>query len=223
MTGIMLWGRHQDYAKGEWIKLARDPSAAELHARFEQGFELMRLRIGAHPDDLQCETGGPSIYAACLAAYNNGYLHGCWIDATQGADHIRRRIKTMLAASPLPDAEEYAIHDHDGFEGIAICEYEDIEHVAAMAEFIEEHGALGGQVMAYYNDLQEAQTALHERYAGAYDSLATFAQELTEQTTTIPAALEHYIDWEAMGRDLDLYDITAITTAHDEVHIFWNA
>ena len=25
----------------------------------------------------------PSIYVADLAAYNNGYLHGVWIDATQ--------------------------------------------------------------------------------------------------------------------------------------------
>lgn len=23
----------------------------------------------------------PSIYVACLAAYNNGYLHGMWLDA----------------------------------------------------------------------------------------------------------------------------------------------
>jgi Antirestriction protein (ArdA) len=26
----------------------------------------------------------PRIYVACLAAYNNGYLHGAWIDAIQG-------------------------------------------------------------------------------------------------------------------------------------------
>ena len=25
----------------------------------------------------------PRIYVACLAAYNNGYLHGAWIDADQ--------------------------------------------------------------------------------------------------------------------------------------------
>ena len=31
----------------------------------------------------------PRIYVACLAAYNNGYLHGAWIDADQGADEIR--------------------------------------------------------------------------------------------------------------------------------------
>jgi antirestriction protein len=29
----------------------------------------------------------------------------------------------MLAASPIPDAEEYAIHDYEGFEGARISEY----------------------------------------------------------------------------------------------------
>jgi Antirestriction protein (ArdA) len=28
----------------------------------------------------------PRIYVACLAAYNNGRLHGEWIDADQPAD-----------------------------------------------------------------------------------------------------------------------------------------
>lgn len=30
----------------------------------------------------------PKIYVACLSAYNNGYLHGLWIDATQEAEDI---------------------------------------------------------------------------------------------------------------------------------------
>ena len=222
MTEIMLWGRHKDYANGEWIKLLRNPRLQDKAERFEQGFELMSLRLGAHPDDLKDETGGSSIYVACLAAYNNGYLHGCWIDATQGEDHIRGRIQKMLAASPIPDAEEYAIHDHEGFEGAAVCEYDSIENVAAMAAFIEDHGALGGQLLAYYHDLKDARQAMDERYAGLYSSLAEFAQELTEQSTTIPACLEYYIDWDAMGRDLDLNDITAITTAYNKVNVFWN-
>ena len=39
----------------------------------------------------------PRIYVACLAAYNNGYLHGAWIDADQDVDEIRDEIATMLA------------------------------------------------------------------------------------------------------------------------------
>ncbi|PHR60967.1 MAG: hypothetical protein COA43_04810 [Robiginitomaculum sp.] len=50
------------------------------------------------------------IYVACLASYNSGVLHGRWIDATQGENHIWSLVKSMLAASPEENAEEWAIH-----------------------------------------------------------------------------------------------------------------
>ncbi|KDA00731.1 antirestriction protein ArdA, partial [Hyphomonas oceanitis] len=49
----------------------------------------------------------PRIYVACLAAYNNGRLHGAWIDAIT-PDAIRAGVREMLATSPEPDAEEWA-------------------------------------------------------------------------------------------------------------------
>ncbi|HBL92812.1 MAG TPA: hypothetical protein DD375_04790, partial [Hyphomonas sp.] len=51
----------------------------------------------------------PRVYVACLAAYNNGRLHGAWINATE-PDEIMEHVRAMLAASPEPDAEEWAIH-----------------------------------------------------------------------------------------------------------------
>ena len=43
----------------------------------------------------------PRIYVACLAAYNNGYLHGEWIDANQDTDDLHAEIKKILASSPF--------------------------------------------------------------------------------------------------------------------------
>ena len=63
----------------------------------------------------------PRIYVACLAAYNNGCLHGRWIEATT-PDEIWEQVRAMLADSPEPDAEEWAIHDHDGFEGAPLSD-----------------------------------------------------------------------------------------------------
>ena len=77
----------------------------------------------------------PRIYVACLAAYNNGKLHGEWIDADMDADMIEDAVQEMLAKSPIPTAEEWAIHDHDGFGGIKIGEYESFERVAKLADF----------------------------------------------------------------------------------------
>ena len=99
----------------------------------------------------------PRIYVACLAAYNNGYLHGTWIDADQDADQIRDEIAAMLARSPVEDAEEYAIHDYEGFEGVSISEYAGIDSVARMAAFIAEHGALGAGLLGHFGgDMDQA-------------------------------------------------------------------
>ena len=79
------------------------------------------------------------IYMACLAAYNNGYLHGRWIDASIGADAIQDEINEMLRTSPIPESEEWALHDYEGFEGLDLSEYEGLESICEKAEFIEEH------------------------------------------------------------------------------------
>ncbi|MEM7669218.1 MAG: antirestriction protein ArdA [Pseudomonadota bacterium] len=165
----------------------------------------------------------PRIYAACLAAYNNGILHGRWIDAAQSPDAIRADIAAMLAASPIERAEEWAIHDYEGFEGAPLQEYSGVETAHKLAAFVIEHGRLGGQVLAHFcGALDEAEAAL-ENYAGEYPSLADFAQELTEDTgTQIPESLAPYIDYAAMGRDMDLSgDIFTITESFEAVHIFW--
>jgi len=39
------------------------------------------------------------IYIADLAAYNNGKLHGVWINALDDLDDIQEQINTMLAQS----------------------------------------------------------------------------------------------------------------------------
>lgn len=51
----------------------------------------------------------PRIYVACLAAYNNGYLHGAWLSANRDVDEIYAEIQEMLAKSPIENAEEFAI------------------------------------------------------------------------------------------------------------------
>lgn len=162
------------------------------------------------------------IYVACLAAYNNGILHGRWIDAQQDESAIWDEIKAMLAASPMPDAEEHAIHDYEGFEGATVSEYEGIAEIAALAAFIAEHGALGGELIEHFGDVDAARDAIEDRYAGEYESVADFAEELTEQTTEIPDSLRYYIDYERMGRDLAISDVTAIETSVEQVHVFWN-
>ena len=169
-------------------------------------------------------TSTPKIYVACLAAYNNGKLHGAWIDADQSADAIHEEIKAILASSPEAGAEEWAIHDYEGFGAVRISEWESMELLADMAALISEHNELGVAALAHFcGDIQEARSALEDNYCGQYRSLADFAQEITEETTSIPQNLAYYIDYSAMARDMEMNgDVFTIETGFEAVHVFWN-
>lgn len=163
------------------------------------------------------------IYVACLAAYNNGKLHGVWIDATQDVDDIQEQVNEMLKSSPEPDAEEWAIHDYEGFDGYSVSEYEGFEAVHNIACFIEEYPEFAGELLNYFGTLDDAKKAAEENYQGCYQSLADYAQTITEETTDIPAHLQYYIDYEKLGRDMDMNgEILAIEAAHDKVYVFWS-
>lgn len=165
--------------------------------------------------------GEISIYVACLAAYNNGVLFGKWIEANQDPYDIWTEVSAMLAASPIEDAEEWAIHDYEGFEGYSVSEYEGFDRVSEIAKFIDEQGKLGGKLLEYYGDPEDAKKALGEHYVGEYESLSDFAQEITEQGSPIPENLAFYIDYEKMAHDLEINDVLTIKTAYDQVHVFW--
>lgn len=166
----------------------------------------------------------PRIYVACLAAYNNGRLHGTWIAADQGEDHIWDEVRAMLAASPELDADEHAIHDYEGFEGARLSEYASFETVCALAEFIAERGALGAKLYEHFGDDLDQARAAFDDYCGEYESLADFAETLNRDTgPEIPDAFQYYIDWAAMGRDMELNgDVFAIETRFDQLHVFWS-
>ncbi len=168
------------------------------------------------------QTEQPRIYVACLAAYNSGTLHGAWIDAARDAWALWDDIQQMLATSPIEGAEEYAIHDYDGFGGVRISESEDIDGVTEIAAFVVEHGALGAAVLDHCgNDLNEARETITERYLGMYPHLADYVQELTEETTSIPEPLRYYIDYQAMARDAEISgDLFTIETGYEQTHVF---
>lgn len=164
------------------------------------------------------------IYVADLAAYNNGILHGVWINACDDLEDIKGQIKEMLADSPEQMAEEYAIHDHEGFEGYSVSEYSGIDELHEIACFIDENPGIGGALLSQFcDDLDEARRAKEESYYGVYESVADYAEELTAGTCEIPEHLSWYIDYERMGRDMEMSgDIFTIETAYNEVHIFGN-
>jgi len=167
---------------------------------------------------------GPRVYVACLAAYNNGKLYGAWIDANQDADDIWTDVQAMLAASPESDAEEWAIHDCDGFYGLRLGESASFETVAELAGLLTEHGAAyaayASNIGADYADAD----GFKEAYAGEWRSEREYAEELFDSIDLAePGSLaERYFDYEAFTRDLFMTDYWSAPAPDGGVFVFHN-
>ncbi len=99
------------------------------------------------------------IYVADLAAYDAGFLHGVWIDATLEVDDIQDRVNEMLKASPVSDAEEYAIHDYVGFGGYSLDESVGFEFAHNIAVFLSEFPGTGAGLLRQFGSLYHARRA----------------------------------------------------------------
>ncbi len=160
----------------------------------------------------------PRIYVASLSDYNAGSLHGEWIDATQEAETIWNEIQDMLARSPELIAEEYAIHDYEGFAGWSPDEYESIVSVAAVAQALSEHGPAVTAWISYTDESPEsAIESFEEAYLGEWPSISNYVEHLVEDLgVTIavePEGWSRYVkfDTEALGRDLAIELSTAVS------------
>lgn len=170
----------------------------------------------------------PSVYIACLSAYVNGFLHGRWIDATLGYDNMMDEIKEIFASSPEP-GDEWAIHDYENFEGIRLSEYENLEHVCALAEALFESDS-PEMFAGIYNHLgtenvESVKEFIDENYRGTYTSLEDFAYEMCDECgdlSLVPKHLQYYVDFASLGRDMDWSgDIFTIST-NQGLCVFWN-
>ena len=167
------------------------------------------------------------IYAACLASYNAGKLYGKWIDANQSADEINAEISAMLRGSSEQGAEEWAIHDYEGFGEISLSEWPDLSRVAVIAPLIEEHG----DAFSLWYDCQDGQNVevaeieekFLEQWQGAHDSKESFADYLldsTGQLAAIPEWARGYFNFEAYARDLEVGGDYSFVRANGQVYAF---
>ena len=189
------------------------------------------LQIENTPFEINCLLDDrPMIYVACLAAYNDGYLHGQWIDATQGEESVWEEIKAMLQASPIPEAEEWAIHDSSGFYNYEVGEGADIDKLCIIASMIyeadEEDNGKGYLMSHLINDygISGAEEQLKDHFYGEYDSDLDFAYEYIDDTCmleNVPKSVLMYFDYEAFARDIMINDFYSVET-DDKNYYFHN-
>lgn len=134
----------------------------------------------------------PRIYVASLTDYNAGILHGAWVEASLPTEDMQASVDQMLADSPTArrygePAEEWAIHDYEGFGPHAhIAEYESLATVGALARGIAKYdeafvawwshdppGAEGSE-----GDLDRR---FEESYQGEYSSLEAYGEQTLDE------------------------------------------
>lgn len=182
---------------------------------------------------------GPRIYVASLSDYNAGILHGRWIGADQPVDEIHQDIAVMLADSPTTRrygevAEEWAIHDYEGFGPVRLGECERIEQVAALARGIVAHGDAFAAWWAMdppsETDDVELEASFEEHYLGEYGSVEEYAEQMLEDLGIdvddlpgVPEGIRPYVrvDVEAYARDLQMGGDISIVESTRGVYVFW--
>jgi antirestriction protein len=176
----------------------------------------------------------PRIWVASLSDYNNGVLHGAWIEAARDEDELQADIDNMLASSPWTawtgePAEEWAVHDQDGFGALRIDEHENLRWISLVSKGIAEHGP----AFAAYAEVVEEEELLasfDQDYLGHYDNLHAYIEQTINDLgydrildEVVPPKLRPYvkIDIAATARDLQFGgDLHVLKAAEGGVWIF---
>src|SRR5258708_28954238 len=109
------------------MEIPRQPGAGPESTGTEEEHEALRQE-------------GPRIYVASLSDYNAGILHGEWIEADQPPEDLHEATQAMSERSSSPDAEEFAIHDYEGFGHYEVEEYDSLEWISRVACGITDQG-----------------------------------------------------------------------------------
>jgi antirestriction protein len=170
------------------------------------------------------------VYIACLAAYNAGRLHGAWIDLEGDTDEddLQEAIAWILATSPEPGAEEWAMHDSSGLPSyLSGTEWPDLGQLVAWADafsaYADEDAREAYRLACEDQHQTLTEDDFRETYCGCYSSGTDYAQELAEETGSLPAALPWpltCIDWASAWRELTYDGYHLEPCSSGGVHIF---
>lgn len=186
---------------------------AELRSDLAAHVEATRAHNrepGDHDTETDRDTGPqPEIWVGSLADYNNGRLHGVWLDATLSPGELVDAIAFMLGNSPTGGAEEYAIMDYHDFYGIDLGEHPPLDNLSRIANGITEHGEPYAHWAAHVGTGNTpALDRFEDHYRGRFDSTQAYAEHILTETS----AYDHFEDLPEDIRDFATFDTEAMAT-----------
>lgn len=175
------------------------------------------------------------IYVSSLLDYTCGTLHGAWFDL-EGLDAVSlgAEIQLMLDESPCQAwgyglAEEFAIHDYEGFGGFKFGEYASLEFVVRLYELVEEHGVPFAVYVENFvttgvntaDELDDAESEFTDAWIG-HTSAEDYAEDIINECYDIPEAIRPYVDVEKFARDMVIGGDIAEFYESGEFYLFHN-
>ena len=179
----------------------------------------------------------PRIYLASLTDYNAGVLHGKWVDADHPAETLGEAAQEMLAESPTAasygePAEEWAIHDFEGFGNVRLREYQSLDEVSELAQGIVEHGAAFGVWWEDIRDMapeDDPDHSFEQRFEGEFSSTTEWAESMLDDMGVsldyfpgVPEGLWPYVQLDVEGwvRDMEINGEIQVVEGGRGVYVF---
>ena len=178
----------------------------------------------------------PRIYVACLASYNNGVLHGRWIDASADVADMWPEINAMLRESKFPNV---TVADYDATALAAGWRFDPMSH------WYHPHDAAGGQFYGTAKEVCDGENlpsvmvpsaeewAIHDHEGlggdlGEYAGLAEVARRVAiidlADERDIPAAVLMAFAHDYMSGEWDADDLESeIDDRYDGTAASWEA
>lgn len=169
---------------GEWIDA--NQTADEIQADVE-------AMLACSPERVTCQWCGRR-----FRTVTGGRFGGWKVHTEEPADRYgERRLHLAEGAA----AEEWAIHDYEGFGPLGIGEWESFETVAALAEGYNDHGEAFFAYVDHNGGLEYA-ADFEEAYCGEWRSIGEYAEEaMSVADGSWPYGC---VDWERAGRELEM-------------------
>ncbi|MBM6615047.1 antirestriction protein ArdA [Desemzia sp. RIT804] len=154
------------------------------------------------------------VYISNLGKYNEGELVGAWFHPPINMEEVKEKIGLN------DEYEEYAIHDYD--LPFTIDEYTPIHEINRLCTMIEE---IEGTPI--YDELTEIQSMWFSSLENliehkddiichsdcdSMEDVAAYYVEETGQLGEVPSNLQNYIDYQALGRDMEIEGSYLVTS-----------
>jgi len=182
---------------GEWIDADQDEDEDAIH-------EEIAAMLRASP----C----PNVTVSCPEC--SGFI--------PTEEHPESGCEACGGKGQVPSAEEWAIHDHENFEGIKISEHSSIEDVSRHARMLSEHDGAWAAYVNLVGDHYATEDGFSDAYRGEYQSAEESCRDCGMLDGDEKNPLLNYIDWERFARDME-HDGYSFVLGGIGVYVFSNS